>query len=240
MDRRKTLAALAALVAGCGGGGGDSPAASVIAAPTPAPAPGPNPPPPPPPPPAPVSQNIAAWGDSLTPWTVLQLGTLYPTRTIFNGGVAGETSVQIAARVAADTAHRGDVTVFWMGRNNYLARAQVLADVAAGVALLDPGNTRFIVMSVLNGNYASEYAGQSGHTAILQLNADFAAAYPSNFLDIRSHLVGQFDPGVPQDVIDNGRDIVPGSLRSDNIHLTMQGYMLVAQQVKAFIDARGW
>jgi hypothetical protein len=45
-----------------------------------------------------VANDIAAWGDSLTPGMVRQLQPLFPMRTVFNGGVGGQKSTQIAAR----------------------------------------------------------------------------------------------------------------------------------------------
>ena len=35
-------------------------------------------------------------------------------------------------------------------------------------------------------------------------------------------------------------DVPPSSLRFDDIHLTLDGYEVVAQKVKELIDARGW
>lgn len=342
-NRSFFIAFLASLmIAGCGGGGSEAPSQQTSApitsssstttpaaspntpssnstpplalSPAPAPTPAPTPIPA-----APILPNdIAAWGDSLTPGYAAQLQTLFPSRTVFNGGVGGQISTQIAARqggviplltiagntipttggvtVTAQTAYvhnnqgpgavlgtlagvhgsltydnvsthtftrttAGDVTIvnpatpfivdtfgqntwintFWYGRNNYTDPTQVKADIAASVAFLSAGNTRFIVMSVLNGGYGGyEIVGGAGYTFITQLNNDLKALYPQNYLDIRAYLVNQYNSAIPQDVIDFQNDLVPSSLRSDSIHLNTQGSLLVAKKVQEFIQAKGW
>lgn len=55
--------------------------------------------------------------------------------------------------------------------------------------------------------------------------------YGSHYLDIRAYLISLYNPGIPQDVIDQGHDIPPSSLRSDAIHLTATGYADVANYI---------
>ena len=107
MDRRLVLGWLGAtLLTGCGGGGGGgAPGATGVSS---APLAG-N---------VALSSNIALWGDSLTWGYAPQLQTLWAGRQVFNGGVIGETSMQIADRQVADAGHRDWVTVFWYGHNN--------------------------------------------------------------------------------------------------------------------------
>jgi hypothetical protein len=169
---------------------------------------------------------------------VFELRKLLPQRTVYDGGVSGQTSTQIAARHTADTAHRGDITVLWFGRNNVTDPSQILADVAASVAHLT--TSRFLVLSVINGDYPDEILGAPGHDQIVQLNADLAAAYPSNFLDVRAFLVSRYDPANPQDVMNHAQDVPPSSVRTDAVHLSARGSLLVAQQVRDFLQARAW
>jgi lysophospholipase L1-like esterase len=185
--------------------------------------------------------QVAAWGDSLTAG-VGGAGVSYPTvlgqlihATVFDGGEGGDTSTVIAARMLADPPSFGDVTIIWAGRNNYFDQAQVLADVASMVAALSTPK-RFLILSVLNGSYGSwEAKGGQGYGEIIALNKALKAAYPHNFLDIRSLLVAQYDPSLPQDVIDHANDTPPTSLRSDVLHLNAAGYTFVGQQIfKAF------
>jgi hypothetical protein len=162
--------------------------------------------------------NIAAWGDSLTAGSG---GTPYPAqlqnlnaRVIYNGGGGGDTSTQIATRFLADSTHRSWQTIIWAGRDNFTSQATVLADIASIVAAL-PTPKHFLVLSVINGDYSGlEYSGQTNYNKIIALNAALAAAYPSNYLDVRVALIAAYNPGNAQDVIDHGNDVTPSSLRT--------------------------
>jgi hypothetical protein len=132
------------------------------------------------------------------------------------------------------------VTIFWMGTNNPTQPSQIKADIAASVAALGPGNDRFIVLAVLNKDRPEELRGGDVYNMIVQLNRDLAATYPGNYLDIRAYLVAQFNPALAQDVVDAQNDVIPSSLRFDEIHLNNDGSVLVARKVKEFLDAKGW
>ena len=264
-----------------------------------------------------AAHPIAAWGDSLTPGYVTQLRTLFPNRTIFNGGVGGQTSTQIAGRqggviplwtiegnvipesggvkvtAQSSTLHNtqgpGQITgvldgipgvfsfdkvstytftrttpglakivepgspffvdvfnrntwvnTFWYGRNNTHQAEVVKFDISASVNFLSPGNNQFIVFSILNGDRVNESVGEVVYQRIMKLNQDIQNIYPQNYIDIRSYLVSQYDPSNPQDVIDFQNDVVPSSLRRDNLHLNNQGSLLVAKKVAEFITMKGW
>jgi lysophospholipase L1-like esterase len=256
MKRRNALAAICAALAGCGGGGSSEEEAPSLAEQTPAPAnpppaapapvqqptpepsptPEPAPAPEPAPEPPPASPNIAVWGDSLSRYAA-HLPALVPARLVYDGHVDGQKSPQIAARQLADTEHTPWINVLCYGRNNISPRATVLADIAASVAHLAP-NTRFLVLSIWNNTF--EPLGTAGYSRVIALSNELALAYPDNFLDVRAFLVSQFDPNNAQDLIDHANDVPPSSLRSDALHLNLRGEMLLAQHVKAAIEARGW
>jgi hypothetical protein len=169
------------------------------------------------------------------------LQLLYDDRIVYNGGVVGETSEQIAARELADQSGRDAwINVFWYGQNNEDDPGRIKADIAASVAKLAPGNDRFIVLSVVNQATPEESRGSQGYATIMQLNSELAALYPHNYIDIRSYLVNQADPARAQDLIDLRNDVVPSWLRFDIIHLNNDGSVLVAQKLKEFIDSKGW
>jgi hypothetical protein len=188
--------------------------------------------------------NIAFWGDSLTPTAASALQQTLQSYNVYNGGVGGNTSAQIATRMVAATGMSNYITVIWAGRNNIGEVATltgnpsspdtIKADIASMVASLSPPK-RFIVLSVLNSEYPSEYKGGSDYDVIIQLNNDLAALYPNNYLDVRSYLVSQYNPNSPQDVTDFNNDVPPTSLRADAIHLNAAGDALVAQQIANFI-----
>ncbi|MEJ7930930.1 hypothetical protein WG922_13195 [Ramlibacter sp. AN1015] len=187
-----------------------------------------------------MSRNIAMWGDSLTPQVAAGLRLLYADREIYNGGVNGETSGEIGGRHLADETHRDWINVFWYGHNNQTEADQIRADIAASVAHLEPGNDRFVVMSVVNQATSREVRGGTDYRGILALNESLAATYPQNYLDIRSYLVQQYDRDRPQDAADFANDVVPSSLRYDHIHLLVEGSRVVSRRLKAFIDEKGW
>lgn len=238
MRRRVWILGLPALaLAACGGGGSDGAVAAIPASPASpgTPAPG-----------APTLQaaaftpEIACWGDSLTPAFAANLQLLVGSRPVFNGGVVGETSTQIAARQLADPGHRSAVNVFWYGANNPKHPDQIKADLAASIAALAPGNNHFLVLSVVNVANPEGEPGGEAYADIVALNQELARIYPDNFFDMRGYLVSQYNPNSGQDMADHQMDLVPSSLRFDEIHLNNDGSVLVAQKVKALIDARGW
>jgi lysophospholipase L1-like esterase len=263
MDRRSAVGFLGSwLLAGCGGGGGSSNDASaaplpsgrtdgitpVETAPTnvaavgaPA-APGNLPAGSKPPVSAvakPLSSNIAVWGDSITDIYYPTLRALYPNRNVFNGGVSGQTSMQIAARMTADSAHKTWVTVFWYGHNNW-TKDEVKSDIAASVSSLAPGNSAYVVLSMLNWADGTESRGQSRYDMIMRVNQELAATYANNFLDIRSHLVSLYNRNNSQDVKDFQNDLPPTSLRFDTIHPNEAGCDAIAKKLQEYFSSRGW
>jgi lysophospholipase L1-like esterase len=264
MNRRSAAAYLASLVAtGCGGGGGGNDTVAVAGsgaaaptpavAPPPAPAPAPAPAPVPAVAPAPVAapapsptafagpSSIALWGDSMVPGIARAFEYMWsPPRRIFDGGIAGQASPEIAARATADVDHRDWITIYWMGHNNITDPERVKADLAASIAHLAPGNDRFIVLSILNNGDGSADRGSDRYNTVLKLDSELAAAYGNNYLDIRSFMVAQSNPGNPQQAEELRRDVPSSTLRFDGIHLHGPGDEVVAQRLIDFIRGRGW
>jgi lysophospholipase L1-like esterase len=258
MDRRSALALLATgVLGGCGGGGAASPAPSDVAAgaqgstvvpgTTAAPAqtastasPAPSSPAPaasPSPTPtvaAALTTSIACWGDSITDLYARVLPSSYPARQVFNGGVVGQTSTQIADRETADSSHKTWISIFWYGHNDG-DKSVVKADLARSIAALAPGNKAFVVLSML------PWAGRTQENSeMMAVNAELAALYPDNYLDIHEYLVGLYNPLDAQDVQDHANDLTPSSLRFDTIHLNDAGCNAVCGRLKEFLAAKGW
>lgn len=189
-----------------------------------------------------VSNNstVGAYGDSLTFGTGASLP--YPTefstlsgRNVYNFGVAGYTSVQILAAFAANTYTWGWPNVIWSGRNNYNTPTIVQANIASMVAdMAGVGNTKYLVLGILNSDTPGEYIGQPAYDTIMALNAALQSTYGAHFFDTHAYLLTQGD-GSPSDNADIANGVVPGSLRSDALHLNNKGYSLVAGQVFANI-----
>jgi lysophospholipase L1-like esterase len=236
MNRRGAVTVVATFLLGAcgGGGGGDATSAaapvssggqaSALAAPT--------------------TRNIALWGDSLTPPVYRALAPLYDDREVYDGGVAGETSMQIAARQAEDTAHRDWITVFWYGQNNIhfdaaAAGEEVKRDLRDSIARLTPGNNRFLVLSLVN-NAVEAPRGSSQYDILIRLNDELRQLYPSNYFDIRAFLVAQGNPADPQQAAELAADVPSSALRFDEIHFTGAGADVVARRLQQEIAARGW
>ena len=183
-----------------------------------------------------IPSSIYSWGDSMTFGTGSTAGNDYPSifskyvnwKTI-NKGVPGNTSTEIKDRfVAFYTANPEELkkpVIIWAGRNNYPDGVTIKADIATMLNMLPHSN--YLVLGVTNSN-PGEPIGNSGYDQIVALNNDLKILYGSNFIDIRSFLVSQYNPSIPQDVIDFGLDLPPSSLLSDNIHLNDLGYRKVA------------
>lgn len=179
--------------------------------------------------------TILSWGDSLTAGAGSTPGFSYPSYlstltayTITNKGVGGETSTQIKDRLVADTGNYDKTVIIWAGRNNYGSPTTVKADIATMISTL--GHDRYLVLGILNGDYSSEWNTGVNYPVITQLNQDLKALYGEKYVPIREYLVSLHNNSA-QDLIDFGLDIVPLSLRSDNIHLNDAGYVKVAEFV---------
>jgi len=178
------------------------------------------------------SMTLSAFGDSMTlggsPYIANATGY-----KLINGGVGGETSTQIKTRFLAATAQRPNATLIWAGTNNPTAVSTVLADIADMAAAMT--HDRWCVLSV-NQN-AVFPSGTPTYNDVMAINAGLAAGYPGHYLDVRSYLVSQYNPAIPQDVIDHANDVVPSSLRADTIHLNVAGQTKLADYIAANREA---
>lgn len=178
------------------------------------------------------SEMVTAWGDSMTgghPTGWPAQFALLSGATMNARGVGGQTSTQIKDRMIAEPARWGDFTILWAGRNNYGSPETVKADIATMVSKLT--TTNFLVISICNGDWASEWVGGTGYETLSALNAELKATYGGKFLDVRKILVDAYNPALPQDVIDHGHDVVPLSLRGDSLHLNDAGNLVVANVI---------
>lgn len=179
----------------------------------------------------PTLAPIYGWGDSLTNGFSV---TNYPTQlTVLFGfpvtdkGIGGETSTQIKNRLVADTGNYSKSVIIWAGRNNYTDPTTVKADIATMISTI--GHSRYLVVGILNR--ADEPRNSTAWTNINALNADLKALYGNKYVAIREFIVSQYNPALPQDVIDHDNDVTPTSLRipGDQLHLNTSGYAKVAE-----------
>ena len=175
-----------------------------------------------------TSAPVACWGDSLTQGDQDLTGVSYPGALqqllgvpVYNEGIDGQTSTQIAARMLATTNMHGYTSVFWAGEDNYKQtsdpESQILSDIASMVNALTSSPKRYLVLSVPNPDGIWGTKGTQVYNRMMALNSALAATYPNNYFDIRSYLVSQYDPTNPLDVFDHENDVWPASLRAHNL-----------------------
>ncbi len=168
---------------------------------------------------------IAAWGDSLvagsgassstTNWPAV-LGTDFATwRTVYNGGIGGQTSTQIADRVVADTIYTSRIQIYEGGINNYqgdTVPGTVTNDFARMVASNKSG--KFFINLLVPGLYTNEAAGQPDRATIDAINSYLAATYPGNVVDQVTPLIAAYNPANPVDVLNFAANTTPLTLHA--------------------------
>lgn len=164
-------------------------------------------------------------------------------RMCFNGGVSGQTAAQIRARLVADAKIADDVVVIMAGTNDYQGGASAvtaaLAEIATMVSsILATGNTRYVVCCP-PGDW-NDISGSGNYTQLISLQNQIIAAYPNNYVNVRSAIIAANNGG--SDLPDVANDVTPTSLRNgtDTPHLNDAGYTAVKNAIKAFIDSKGW
>jgi lysophospholipase L1-like esterase len=164
----------------------------------------------------PARARVHTWGDSFTNNYFTRLFAQYENSE--NGGVSSETSTQIKTRFLA----AGDFTssaIFWVGFNNRTDLATVRADLNEMVSKMQ--TNRWLVLSTVSAY--TEKLGNATHDAVVAFNAESATLYGNNYYDIRGYMRDQYDPNIPQDVIDYADDCIPNRFLLDGVHFNANG-----------------
>ena len=164
--------------------------------------------------------RVAVTGDDSTALTVKSLDTLSAAVTV----AAGTTFVPDATRAP----YRDAVHVIFVGTNDGAGNySDVIAQVQNAVAKIPSG--RYVVVST----HAADKNAQTGETltptAASTLERAYAEAFGNRHLNLRLALYAK-DATWETD----------GKLASDDLHFTPAGYQLVAEIVKAKLDALGY
>ena len=171
-------------------------------------------------------------------------GTVRQTYT-FTRDVAGTEDMYIDPEtpfIKVRDGLEGDIVILWPGRNDYNSpdmKEIVMGALEAMIKHLDYQRKEYVVMSVLNGDFAPEWKGGDRYDRILDVNNAIKYRWPEQYCEIRNVLVRSYDPNNAQDVIDFGHDIPPSSLRADTIHLVDAGYDIVEEHVYRHLKNRG-
>lgn len=162
------------------------------------------------------------------------------TRTTDGDAVAVDRPVPFTYDLGEST--RGDVQVFWAGRNNTTESDRILAELDAMVQHMTGLEKRFLVVGITNG--AGEGTGTAAYDRITAHNARLEK-YGRHYLRLREYLVqyGLRDAGITpttQDEADIAADLIPDSLRTDSLHFEPVAQTLIAQQIAARLTELGW
>lgn len=162
----------------------------------------------------------------------ISLSGFLPTGTFNFTPVAGShtpVTVNGNARFIPATPYQNYLAIFWEGRDNLFATAagpwgpaQIESDIAAQVAAL-PKGLNYLVLSVMNENYAAERKGGANYATLMSLNNTLAATYGTHYLDMRSAVVKAYNPSSPVDVTDHKFDMPPTSLGAVSATGTLVG-----------------
>ncbi|MGO6847986.1 hypothetical protein ACCS84_33200 [Rhizobium ruizarguesonis] len=196
--------------------------------------------------------NMIAFGDSFTElayltnvnehWTNILAARM--GRLVADAGIGGQTSTQVTDRSIADVNYTDRAHIFFCGTNGPDSGHTVLGDIQAAVAAL-PAGTKFLILPSFNSD--NERVGSGGYNNKMANNAAVAAAFPNNYLDIRSMLIALSLPGGPyQDSAAITNDVMSSQLRyfngtsTDALHPNALCVSLYANMIADRLIADGW
>jgi len=185
--------------------------------------------------------KVTLWGDSIT------YGLLTSDDTVFNGanyvvdnrGVGGYNSTQIKTLFNLATSTWTTRTVIWSGHNDVASavpNATVMSNIASMVSSLESvGNSYPIIVELIRGDYGAATTTQGIQYA--ELNSLLEATYGDRFLPVLDVLQAN-NNGSAEDLYNvNVQDIVPKSLRTDDIHLNSAGELIVNNLILDYLNS---
>lgn len=179
--------------------------------------------------------HASFWGDSFTGnGTYVSFFEKLTGIKAYNGGIGGETSIQIKARFDAAPIKHTQPTVIWAGRNNIGDTTQIKNDINAMVAAL--GHNRYLVVSILPS--ANDVGGSAGNLVnIAAVNTYLSNVYGTRYINAYTFLRANGDGSV-NDNADIAAGFIPRSLRfaGDGLHINEKGDSLVAALMYAKKD----
>lgn len=155
-----------------------------------------------------------------------------------NYAVGSTTVEQVKDAIVGMTAGDKALAQFFCFGKPDTADGQDYID-AVDTAMTAISHSRVVLCTPVNGNYAEDFVGGANYQGRLDAAAHIASTYPDNVLDLLQILIDAND-GSAGDLEDVANEIVPRSLRDDDIHWNDAGQLVVANAVKAFLHAKGW
>lgn len=170
-------------------------------------------------------------------------------------GVA--VSVRPYAKVCVDDmGSKHHVCVFWWGKNDFAKypgstpNTQILDNYAAAVKYID--HDKFIILGETCSIDSNYEAGGSKRVMLDELNAELAAKYPNNFIDINAWLsseealtsVGLTLTDTDSEYIAKGWPCYQlmrySTLPSDTVHPNEKGREAIANRIYAWLRSKYW
>lgn len=155
------------------------------------------------------------------------------TFTRQSAGAAVATDAALGVQFVPDLGDMLNRTVIlWAGNNNYFEPEIIKRDVRACVATFQALRTRFVLLTLMNGDFQGRRKNDVPNTdyqRIIDYNTWLMNEFPRYALDIRTLMPRTADT-----------DVVDPAYRVDGIHLTNPGYDLVDTHTLRFELERGW
>lgn len=174
-----------------------------------------------------INKNLVICGNSLSKSTGIVLDSIYTARKIHNRGQGSETITQVKTRMLVDTMWQKYPTTFWPAYDPGTSTATAASEIDAMVAALD-GGVNYLILSYIPD--ANTWLGSADYIALQTKNTYIATNYASHYFDVLAYLLTQGDGGA-NDNTDIANGVIPRSLRDDTIHLNLDGYTRVANQI---------
>lgn len=182
-----------------------------------------------------IGHGLLCIGDSLTGAYPAPLSMMLG-RSVQRRSYGGKTSDFIVGQYSTDESLRSSKTVvLWAGNNNYFEPDSVAGDIAKFHRLAS--DKRVLVVGLINGNFPDRRKGESGYNSIVAANETLRSAYGERFFDIRPILNARTSVG---DEADQHADVLPRSLRVDDIHFNRRANLLVASLIYQKLRDLGW
>lgn len=160
-----------------------------------------------------------AWQTSAPQW----LAQYASIPGVVNGGQGGDLPSGLKYRYSISPHAWNKPIVILIGWNvlsqatsQALADTLILQPIADTVAMNTSG--KVLVCGLVNGSTAQESSGGTRYAIIQYVNAQLAATYGANFLDLKTALNAMGNPAYPADVTDLANDRLPSSLRLRSVN----------------------
>ena len=150
--------------------------------------------------------------------------------------------------ISLEATHQADLNIIWMGLNDvtFAYPYQVTGPVNNSLKMINsltPDVKRFLIISCTST--ASMTPEGDLFTQVTNLNNNYKALYPDQYVDLEYYCVHQliYDMGITpteSDLANMEDDIIPASVTADGIHFTGEARVFIAEFIYNELCVRGW